>query len=71
MTFIEGVKKNRPFCHRENGMNIDEIFAEIDRLYTANQGEKVEEYILEKIGEAAKAGNESIMIQLLNELIGH
>ncbi|MBQ8007257.1 MAG: tetratricopeptide repeat protein, partial [Lachnospiraceae bacterium] len=52
-------------------MNIDEIFAEIDRLYTANQGEKVEEYILEKIGEAAKAGDESIMIQLLNELIGH
>lgn len=52
-------------------MNIDEIFTEIDRLYTANQGEKVEEYILEKIGEAAKAGDESIMIQLLNELIGH
>ena len=52
-------------------MNIDEIFAEIDRLYTANQGEKVEEYILEKIGEAAKDGDENIMIQLLNELIGH
>ena len=52
-------------------MNIDEIFAEIDRLYTANQGEKVEEYILGKIAEAAEAGNENIMIQLLNELIGH
>jgi len=52
-------------------MNIDEIFAEIDRLYTANQGEKVEEYILEKIGEAAGAGDENVMIQLLNELIGH
>lgn len=52
-------------------MNIDEIFAEIDRLYTANQGEKVEEYILEKIGEATEEGDENIMIQLLNELIGH
>ena len=52
-------------------MNIDEIFAEIDRLYTANQGEKVEEYILGKIGEAAETGDENVMIQLLNELIGH
>ena len=52
-------------------MNIDEIFAEIDRLYTENQGDRVEEYILEKIGEAAKTGDENVMIQLLNELIGH
>ena len=52
-------------------MNIDEIFAEIDRLYTANEGEKVEEYILEKLSEAAKLGDEGVMIQLLNELIGH
>ena len=51
-------------------MNIDEIFAEIDRLYTANEGEKVEEYILDKLGEAAKLGDENTMIQLLNELIG-
>ncbi len=52
-------------------MNIDEIFAQIDRLYSANEGEKVEEYILEKLGEAARAGEENVMIQLLNELIGH
>ena len=52
-------------------MNIDEIFAEIDRLYTANEGAKVEEYILEKLSEAAKLGDEGVMIQLLNELIGH
>ncbi len=52
-------------------MNIDEVFAEIDRLYTANEGAKVEEYILEKIGEAAKMGDENALIQLLNELIGH
>ena len=52
-------------------MNTDEIFEEIDRLYTANQGEKVEEYILEKLSEAARLGDENAMIQLLNELIGH
>lgn len=52
-------------------MNIDEIFAEIDRLYTANEGEKVEELIIDKLGEAAKLGDENAMIQLLNELIGH
>ena len=52
-------------------MNMDEVFAEIDRLYTANEGAKVEEYIMEKLGEAAKSGDENAMIQLLNELIGH
>jgi len=52
-------------------MNTDEIFAEIDRLYTENQGEKVETYILDKLSEAAKLGDENAMIQLLNELIGH
>ena len=52
-------------------MNIDEIFAEIDRLYSANEGEKVEEFILRKLSEAADGGDENAMIQLLNELIGH
>lgn len=52
-------------------MNADEIFAEIDRLYSVNENKKVEEYIIEKLGEAARAGEENIMIQLLNELIGH
>ncbi|MCR5591172.1 MAG: tetratricopeptide repeat protein, partial [Lachnospiraceae bacterium] len=52
-------------------MNMDEIFAEIDRLYTANAGQKVEEFILEKLGEAARSSDENAMIQLLNELIGH
>lgn len=52
-------------------MNIDEIFAEIDRLYTANEGKKVEEYIIGKLSEAARLNDENAMIQLLNELIGH
>ena len=52
-------------------MNIDEIFAEIDRLYSANEGAKAEEYILDRLAEAAKLGEENVMIQLLNELIGH
>ena len=56
---------------REAFMNIDEIFAEIDRLYSANEGAKVEEYIIGKIGEATRAGDENVIIQLLNELIGH
>lgn len=52
-------------------MNIDEIFAQIDRLYSENDGAKVEEYIIEKLAEAARVGDENVMIQLLNELIGH
>ncbi len=52
-------------------MNIEEIFAEIDRLYSQNEGGRVEEYILEKLSQAAKQSDESVMIQLLNELIGH
>lgn len=52
-------------------MNIDEIFAQIDRLYTENRGEEVEEYILQKLSEATKLGEENVVVQLLNELIGH
>ena len=52
-------------------MNIDEIFAEIDRLFNDNRGDAVETFILEKLGEATQAGDENIIIQLLNELIGY
>ncbi len=52
-------------------MNTDEIFAEIDRLYGANEGAKVEEYIFDKLSEATRLGDENAMILLLNELIGH
>ncbi|MBO4903920.1 MAG: DUF4125 family protein [Lachnospiraceae bacterium] len=52
-------------------MNIDEIFAEIDRLYSEHEIEKVEEYMLDRLGEAARQNDENVMIQLLNELIGH
>ncbi|MCR5300862.1 MAG: DUF4125 family protein [Lachnospiraceae bacterium] len=52
-------------------MNIDAIYAEIDRLYTAGDNEGCEKYILENIEEAARNKEENIMIQLLNELIGH
>lgn len=52
-------------------MNTDVIFSEIDRLYSANEGAKVEEYILEKLSEATREGDENAMVQLLNELIGH
>ncbi|MBQ6574786.1 MAG: DUF4125 family protein, partial [Lachnospiraceae bacterium] len=47
------------------------VFAEIDRLYGANEVELVEEYILDKLSVAAREGDEYAMIQLLNELIGH
>ncbi len=56
---------------RSGYMNTEEIFAEIDRLYSENEGAKVEEYILGKLSEAAKLSDENAMIQLLNELIGH
>ena len=52
-------------------MNMDDIFAEIDRLYTTQGYKKVEEYIIACIGEATRAGDENAIIQLLNELIGH
>ncbi len=52
-------------------MNTEEIFATIDRMYTEGEGGKVEEYILGKLSEATKLGDEPVMVQLLNELIGH
>ncbi|MBR4574935.1 MAG: DUF4125 family protein [Lachnospiraceae bacterium] len=52
-------------------MKTEEVFAEIDRLYGANEVELVEEYILDKLSVAAREGDEYAMIQLLNELIGH
>ncbi len=52
-------------------MNMDEIFAEIDRLFSAGDNGKAEEYMLGKLTEAAQLGDENVMVQLLNELIGH
>ena len=52
-------------------MKTEEVFAEIDRLYAANEAELVEGYILDKLSVSAKEGDENAMIQLLNELIGH
>ena len=52
-------------------MNMDEIFAEIDRLFSAGDNEKAEEFMLGKLTEAAQLGDENVMVQLLNELIGH
>lgn len=52
-------------------MNIDDIYAQIDSLYTQNDGKAVEELLLAKIEEAIEAGEENIVIQLLNELVGH
>ena len=52
-------------------MNTDEIFAEIDKMYNEHRIEEVEEYMLDKLGEATKLEDENAMIQILNELIGH
>lgn len=52
-------------------MNTDEIFAEIDKMYNEHRIEEVEEYMLDKLGEATKLEDENTMIQILNELIGH
>lgn len=52
-------------------MNTDEIFAEIDRLYSEHRIEEAEQYMLDRLGEATKLEDENAMIQLLNELIGH
>ena len=52
-------------------MNTDEIFAEIDRLYSEHRIEEAEQFMLDRLGEATRAEDENTMIQLLNELIGH
>lgn len=52
-------------------MNIEEIYGEIDRLYTLNDGQAVEILLLSKIEEAIGLNEMHICIQLLNELIGH
>ncbi len=52
-------------------MNMEEIFTEIDRLFSEGENAKAEEFILEKLSEAARMSDENAMVQLLNELIGH
>lgn len=52
-------------------MNMDEVFAELDRLYDNEHGEGVEEFLLAKVTQALGNMETGALIQLLNELIGY
>ena len=52
-------------------MGIDEIRELIDRLYEQGQAAKAEEVLISTAGAAAEEGDDYLLLQILNELIGH
>lgn len=52
-------------------MNINEVMDQIDAFYAAGRGPEAEKLMCSAIQEAAAAGEEENMLQLLNELLGY
>jgi tetratricopeptide (TPR) repeat protein len=52
-------------------MGIDEIRELIDRLYEQGQSARAEEVLISTAGAAAEEGDDYLLLQILNELIGH
>ena len=52
-------------------MGIDEIRELIDSLYEQGQTAKAEEVLISTAGAAAEEGDDYLLLQILNELIGH
>ncbi len=52
-------------------MGIDEIRELIDRLYAQGDAQKAEEVLISTAGAAAEEGDDYLLLQILNELIGH
>ena len=52
-------------------MGIDEIRELIDSLYEQGQTTKAEEVLISTAGAAAEEGDDYLLLQILNELIGH
>lgn len=52
-------------------MIIEQILAQLDELFTQHKVDQVENFLLQRIDEAAGEGDTASMITLLNEIIGH
>ncbi len=52
-------------------MIIEQILAQLDELFTQHKVDQVENFLLQRIDEAAKEKDTASMITLLNEIIGH
>lgn len=52
-------------------MNIELILQQLDALFAKHKIELVEPFLLQKIEEAQQIGDTSVIITLMNELIGH
>lgn len=52
-------------------MIIEQILTQLDELFAQHKVDQVENFLLQRIDEAAKEGDTSSMITLLNEIIGH
>lgn len=52
-------------------MNINEVLKELDALFANHQIDKVEDFLTQKLEEAAREGDRNSVITLMNEIIGH
>lgn len=52
-------------------LNIDKIFAEVDRFFDENNPKEAEKLLLNTLEQAKRCGEEGLALQVLNELIGY
>lgn len=52
-------------------MNIELVLQQLDSLFANHKVNQVEDFLTEKMEEAAKEGDRSAVITLMNEIIGH
>ena len=52
-------------------MNIEHVLQQLDNLFAEHKIDKVEEFLMSKLDEAAQEGDKGAVITLMNEMIGH
>ena len=52
-------------------MIIEDVLAQLDELFAQHKVDRVEDFLLRRIDEAAAEGDTASLITLLNEIIGH
>ena len=52
-------------------MNIQEILSKVDSYFEENRGREAEKLMLESIEQAVEEGDDSVLLHLLNELLGY
>lgn len=52
-------------------MNIEVVLSQLDALFANHQVNRVEDFLQGKLREASEEGDESAVVTLMNELIGH